>query len=42
MDIGKYLIFIGSFIFALGFFMYYDKLSWFGNLIGDFKYSGKN
>ena len=42
MDVGKYLIFTGSFIFAIGFLIYYNKLSWFGNLIGDFKFSGKN
>ena len=42
MDIGKNLIFIGSLIALLGVLVvFFNKYSWFGNLIGDFKYESE-
>ena len=42
MELGKTLIFLGLSVFALGVIVYFmgDKLSWFGNLFGDFSYKG--
>ena len=40
MELGKTLFFLGLSISTLGAFVYFmgDKLSWFGNLLGDFSY----
>ena len=44
MELGKNLIFIGSIVTLTGLAIYIfgDKFSWFGNLLGDFKYESKN
>jgi len=44
MELGKTLFFIGSIIAFTGIVIYLfgDKISWFGNLFGDFKYESKN
>ena len=44
MELGKNLLFIGSIITFMGLAIYLfgDKFSWFGNLLGDFKYESKN
>ena len=44
MELGKTLIFLGVSISVLGLIIYLmgDKLSWFGNLFGDFSYKGDN
>ena len=44
MELGKNLLFIGFIIMFSGLviFLFGDKLSWFGNLFGDFKYESKS
>jgi len=44
MELGKSLLFIGSIITFTGLLIYLfgDKISWFGNLFGDFKYESKS
>ena len=44
MEIAKSLIVLGSIIICIGFSLYFlgDKFSFFGNLLGDFKYESKN
>lgn len=44
MELGKTLIFLGVSISVLGLIIYLmgDKLSWFGNLFGDFSYKSDN
>ena len=44
MDIAKSFIILGFVIFFIGFILYLggDKLGFFGNLLGDFKYQSKN
>jgi hypothetical protein len=44
MDIGKSIIFLGFSLICVGCFFYLlgDRMNWFGNLLGDFKYESKN
>ena len=44
MDLGKSIIFIGLCLTIVGVCIYFFqyKLSWFGNLFGDFKYEKGN
>ena len=44
MDIGKSIIFLGFSLIGVGCFFYLlgDRMNWFGNLLGDFKYESKN
>jgi len=44
LEIGKYIIFIGLFLILIGFIilLFHDKLNWFGNLYGDFKFEKNN
>ena len=44
MDIGKSIIFLGFSMMCFGFLFYIlgDKINWFGNLLGDFRYESKN
>ena len=44
MELGKTLFFIGAITAFMGIAIYLfgDKISWFGNLFGDFKYESKN
>ena len=41
---GKLLITFGLILISAGLIIHFfgDKLSWFGNLIGDFSYAGEN